>query len=69
MMTMLLAAVLPVIAGSSGAVPLDKTGTSGSEFRLVNEKTLVFQGLLEHCSSTAEREGFSDRIKYWRLAH
>jgi len=44
MVTTLLATVLPVIAGCFGVVPLDKTGTSGFEFRSVNAKTLQMQG-------------------------
>ena len=58
-MTMLLATVLSVMASFFSAVPLDKTGTSGSEFRSINAKDLENQAILEHRSNTAERKGLS----------
>ena len=67
-MTMLLATVLSVMASFFSAVPLDKTGTSGSEFRSTNAKDLENQAILEHRSNTAERKGFEPLVQFYPYA-
>ena len=73
-MLILVSTVLLVIPGCFGCPRLDKTGTSPSKIRCLNEKTLEIQGFSEARSFDAEREGFEPSLpfpvnQFSRLAH